>query len=55
MVRYRYLSEDGRYFDNVIDMLGEAGFEGDSMIAIAQDVSSNGEIMKISKLNFARK
>jgi precorrin-2/cobalt-factor-2 C20-methyltransferase len=42
--------KDGRYFDNVIDMLGEAGFDDDSMIAIAQDVSSNGEIMKISKL-----
>jgi precorrin-2/cobalt-factor-2 C20-methyltransferase len=42
--------KDGRYFDSVIDMLGQAGFNEDSMIAIAQDVSSGAEILKMNKL-----
>src|ERR671925_728031 len=42
--------KDGRYFENVIKVLSEAGFEEDSMIAIAQDVAIEGEIMKMSKL-----
>lgn len=42
--------KDGRYFDNVIQMLSEAGFDDESRIIIAQDVSSDSEIMKASKL-----
>ncbi|MGG6460798.1 MAG: precorrin-2 C(20)-methyltransferase [Candidatus Eiseniibacteriota bacterium] len=42
--------KDGRYFDRVIQMLSEAGFDDESRIIIAQDVSSNSEIMKASKL-----
>jgi precorrin-2/cobalt-factor-2 C20-methyltransferase len=42
--------KDGRYFDSVIQMLSEAGFDDESRIIIAQDVSSNSEIMKTSKL-----
>jgi precorrin-2/cobalt-factor-2 C20-methyltransferase len=42
--------KDGRYFDNVIDTLSDAGFAEDSMIAIAQDVAIEGQIMKMSKL-----
>jgi precorrin-2/cobalt-factor-2 C20-methyltransferase len=42
--------KDGRYFDDVINMLPNAGFVEDSMIAIAQDVAVKGEIMKMSKL-----
>jgi precorrin-2/cobalt-factor-2 C20-methyltransferase len=42
--------KDGRYFDNVIETLYEAGFAEDSMIAIAQDVAVQGEIMKMSTL-----
>jgi precorrin-2/cobalt-factor-2 C20-methyltransferase len=46
--------KDGRYFDSVIEMLADVGFEDDSMIAIAQDVSITGEIMKMSKLSDLR-
>jgi precorrin-2/cobalt-factor-2 C20-methyltransferase len=42
--------KDGHYFDSVIQMLSEAGFDDESRIIIAQDVSSNSEIMKTSKL-----
>jgi len=42
--------KDGRYFDSVIQMLSEAGFDDESRIIIAQDVSSDSEIMKIAKL-----
>jgi precorrin-2/cobalt-factor-2 C20-methyltransferase len=42
--------KDGRYFDSVIQMLSEAGFDDESRIIIAQDVSSNSEIMKASRL-----
>jgi len=42
--------KDGRYFDSVIQMLSEAGFDDESRIIIAQDVSSNSEIMKKAKL-----
>jgi len=43
--------KDGRYFDSVIDMLGEAGFPDDATIAIAQDVSApEGEILEVTKL-----
>jgi precorrin-2/cobalt-factor-2 C20-methyltransferase len=47
--------KDGRYFDNVIEMLGEAGFPDDAMIAIAQDVSApEGEILEVTKLSEQR-
>jgi precorrin-2/cobalt-factor-2 C20-methyltransferase len=43
--------KDGRYFDSVIDMLAQAGFPGDATIAIAQDVSDEGEILEVKKLS----
>jgi precorrin-2/cobalt-factor-2 C20-methyltransferase len=43
--------KDGRYFDNVIEMLGEAGFADESQVAIAQDVSApQGEILELCTL-----
>jgi precorrin-2/cobalt-factor-2 C20-methyltransferase len=42
--------KDGRYFDNVISMLGEAGFPDDASLAIAQDVDSEGEILEQTTL-----
>jgi precorrin-2/cobalt-factor-2 C20-methyltransferase len=42
--------KDGRYFDSVIQVLSEAGFDDESIITIAQDVSSEGEIMKVARL-----
>jgi precorrin-2/cobalt-factor-2 C20-methyltransferase len=43
--------KDGRYFDSVIEMLHESGFEGDSTIAVAQDLWAEEEIMKVTKLS----
>jgi precorrin-2/cobalt-factor-2 C20-methyltransferase len=43
--------KDGRYFDNVIETLGQAGFPDNAMIAIAQDVSApEGEILELTTL-----
>jgi precorrin-2/cobalt-factor-2 C20-methyltransferase len=42
--------KDGRYFDNVIEMLSTSGFKEDSVIAIAQDLSSNQEVIILKKL-----
>jgi len=42
--------KDGRYFDNVIDMLSETGFSDESQIAIAQDVSTKENILEIKLL-----
>ncbi|MFQ5920592.1 MAG: precorrin-2 C(20)-methyltransferase [Nitrososphaerales archaeon] len=42
--------KDGRYFSSVIEILKESGFSEDSLIAIAQDVSAEGEVVKVSKL-----
>lgn len=42
--------KDGRYFDNVINMLSETGFSEESQIAIAQDVSTKENILEIKKL-----
>jgi precorrin-2/cobalt-factor-2 C20-methyltransferase len=39
-----------QYFFDVIDMLSDAGFVEDSIVAIAQDVAIEGEIMKMSRL-----
>ncbi|HXV46732.1 MAG TPA: precorrin-2 C(20)-methyltransferase [Nitrososphaera sp.] len=43
--------KDGRYFDSVIEMLGESGFPGDANIAVAQNVSEEGEILEVRKLS----
>ena len=43
--------KDGRYFDNIIESLADSGFTADSMIAIAQDVAVDGELIKMSKLS----
>ncbi|HEX6646077.1 MAG TPA: precorrin-2 C(20)-methyltransferase [Nitrososphaeraceae archaeon] len=42
--------KDGRYFDNVIEMLPDAGFGEESQIAIAQDVSTKEKILEIKHL-----
>jgi precorrin-2/cobalt-factor-2 C20-methyltransferase len=38
--------KDGRYFDQVITLLKEAGFPDSSLFAIAQDVGTDEEIIK---------
>jgi precorrin-2/cobalt-factor-2 C20-methyltransferase len=38
--------KDGRYFDQVITLLKEAGFPDSSLFAIAQDIGTNEEIVK---------
>ncbi len=38
--------KDGRYFDQVITLLKEAGFSDNSLFAIAQDVGTDEEIVK---------
>ena len=38
--------KDGRYFDQVISLLREAGFPDTSLFAIAQEVGTNEEIVK---------
>ncbi len=43
--------KDGRYFDSVIETLGQAGFPDAATIAIAQDVSDKGEILEVKKLS----
>jgi precorrin-2/cobalt-factor-2 C20-methyltransferase len=42
--------KDGRYFDNVIMTLGEAGFPDDATLAIAQNVDAEGEILEMTNL-----
>jgi len=42
--------KDGRYFDNVIEMLSDTGFSDESKIAIAQDVSTEENILEIKSL-----
>lgn len=42
--------KDGRYFNNVIDILMESSFPGDSDIFIAQDVSTDNESLQKRKL-----
>lgn len=42
--------KDGRYFDRVIEMLSDVGFKDNSQIAIAEDVSTNGNILEIKTL-----
>ncbi len=43
--------KDGRYFDSVIETLGQMGFPGGATIAIAQNVSDRGEILEVKKLS----
>ncbi|NIP61741.1 MAG: precorrin-2 C(20)-methyltransferase [Nitrosopumilaceae archaeon] len=38
--------KDGRYFDQVIELLREAGFSDDSLFAIGQDLGTDHEIVK---------
>ena len=38
--------KDGRYFDQVIELLKEAGFSDDSIFAIGQDLDTEHEIVK---------
>lgn len=42
--------KDGRYFDNVIDILMNSNFPQESDVYIAQDVSTNNEILNKKKL-----
>lgn len=43
--------KDGRYFDSVVNSLGDAGFPDGASIAIAQDISAEkGEILEVRKL-----
>lgn len=42
--------KDGRYFSSVIEMLRESGYSDDSLVAIAQNVSAEGEAVKLSIL-----
>lgn len=46
--------KDGRYFDSVIEMLAQAGFPDSANIAIAQDVSEEGEILEMKRLSELR-
>jgi precorrin-2/cobalt-factor-2 C20-methyltransferase len=46
--------KDGRYFDSVIEILGNSGFSDNADIAIAQDVSEKGEILELKKLSEIR-
>ena len=38
--------KDGRYFDQVIDVLRESGFPADSIFAIGQDLGTAKEIVR---------
>ncbi len=38
--------KDGRYFDQVIELLKESGFSDDSILAIGQDLDTENEIVK---------
>jgi precorrin-2/cobalt-factor-2 C20-methyltransferase len=46
--------KDGKYFGEVINMLGDAGFSDESMIAMAQDVSVGEEVLKRNSLKGLR-
>jgi precorrin-2/cobalt-factor-2 C20-methyltransferase len=41
-------------FDSVIDMLGEAGFPDSATVAIAQNVSDEGELLEMKKISELR-
>lgn len=42
--------KDGRYFDQVIELLKDAGFSDDSIFAIGQDLGTDKEIVRKLKL-----
>ncbi len=42
--------KDGRYFDQVIELLKESGFPNDSIFAIGQDLGTENEVIKKMKL-----
>jgi len=42
--------KDGRYFDQVIEVLKEAGFPDDSLFAIGQDLGTDNEIIRTMTL-----
>lgn len=42
--------KDGRYFDQVIQLLKEAGYSDDSLFAIGQDLGTDHEIVRKMKL-----
>lgn len=42
--------KDGRYFDQVLDVLRESGFPDDSIFAIGQDLGTNNEIVRKMRL-----
>ena len=42
--------KDGRYFDQVIELLRESGFPDDSIFAIGQDLGTDHEIIRKMKL-----
>ena len=42
--------KDGRYFDQVIEVLRESGFPDDSIFAIGQDLGTDKEIIRTLKL-----
>lgn len=46
--------KDGRYFGEVLNMLGDAGFSDESVIAMAQDVSVGEEVLKRNSLKELR-
>jgi precorrin-2/cobalt-factor-2 C20-methyltransferase len=46
--------KDGRYFDNVVGILGESGFPDSASVSIAQDVTEVGEILETRKLSELR-
>src|SRR5919107_6080658 len=43
--------KDGRYFNNVLEILMESGFPGESDIFIAQDVSTGSEALQKKRLS----
>ena len=42
--------KDGRYFDQVIEVLKEAGFPANSLFAIGQDLGTENEIIRTMTL-----
>ena len=47
--------KDGRYFGDIVKMLGDAGFVDESVITIAQDISAEEEILKQHRLKDLRR
>src|ERR671918_3053999 len=47
--------KDGRYFGDIVNMLGDAGFVDESIITIAQDISAGEEVLKQHSLKDLRR